>query len=76
MFRSGMRPLHDLKSEFVKLFSRYGTRRTFHQGASRGGLGKGDHVTQRPAPSQLHDDSIQAQRETAVRRCAVLKRFK
>ncbi len=39
------------------------------------GFGEGDHVADRRRSSEDHRDAIEAERDAAVRRCAVLQSF-
>src|SRR5262245_24252920 len=65
----------ELQTQIPKLLLGNLRRRSRHQVCRPGRLREGDDVTQRCLTSEDHDHSIQAQRNSAMRRGAVLQGF-
>src|SRR5437868_12422787 len=65
----------DRNSELIELRLIHVRRRLGHEIDGRGGLAKGDHFANGFFSGQEHDDSIDAKRDTAVRRSTVGQRI-
>ena len=60
--------------QFLQLLLGHRRRRVGHQVDGLGGLGEGNHLAQAGRAGQQHHNAVQAQRNAAVRRRAVLQR--
>src|SRR5580765_6758238 len=61
--------------ELAQLLRVHGRRRTGHQIDGAGGLREGDYLANRRLAGQDRDDTVEPERDAAVRRRAVLERF-
>src|SRR5690349_8910822 len=69
--RSG--PLGDANVQFFKLLITDGCRGVGHEVDGLGGFGEGDDFAQAGRSRKQHHDAIEAERDSAVRRGAVLE---